>query len=241
MSKSEAYEFPEAQAALVPVADEKDPTKRLALTVVTEARSVAVFDQTTLTRANEALKAIKEARRNFDKEFDDGIARWYAGHRAAVADKKKWTDPLDEAERILKPKIATYLKAEDDKRREAERASERARQEAAKEADDTADVAHELIKAGRPDEAEQVVEMQAERIERIQAAAPIVPEKVVASGSSLTKRWTWDRATFDMALIPREFLKLDEAKITRHVQNMKWDAKIPGIRIYAVDDVTTRI
>lgn len=236
-------DFPDPGMALaVPAPEEKDPAKRLALAIVSKARLVAVFDQASLEEANGDLRLIKQARKKFDDEFDPGIARWNAGHKAAVADKKKWTDPLDEAEKnYYKPKIAAYLRAEDDKRREAERAAERARAEAAKEADDTADVAHELIKQGKADEAKELVEMQADRIEKIQATAPIVPEKPVANGSSLTKRWTWDRASVDMSLVPREFLKVDEAKVTRYVQNMKWDAKIAGIRIYAVDDVTTRI
>ena len=123
---NDKYDFPDADAPLtakdqalaILAQEEKDPAKRLALVIVSRARLVAVFDQASLDEANGTLRSIKEARRKFDDEFDPGIARWNAGHKAAVADKKKWTDPLDDAEKnYYKPKIAAYLRAEDDKRR----------------------------------------------------------------------------------------------------------------------------
>ena len=46
-------------------------------------------------------------------------------HKSLLAEKKKFTSPLEEAEKIVKRSIAGYLAEEDRKRREAE--SERAR------------------------------------------------------------------------------------------------------------------
>lgn len=221
--------------------EDSTPEKVQALALVDEIGTLAVVDQPTLTRANDILVNIKILHRKFDEEFDGGIGKAFALHRSLVAQKKKWTDPLDAAERVIKPRIAGFLAAEDAKRLQAAREAQLAREAAAKEAEDAADVAHDLIQTGNLDEAEQVLEMQAERIEAIQAAAPAVPEKPVALGTSLVRRWTWDRDVKDLSLVPYAFLKLDEAKITRYVQNMKWDAKIPGIRIYAEDDVATRV
>ena len=114
-----------------------------------------------------------------------------------------------------------------------------ASQAAAKEAEDAADVAHSLIKEGKLDEAEQVVDMQAERIEAIQAAAPPVPAKPVAPGASLRDVWEWE--VEDEAIIPRQYLKIDDIKINGYVRAMKDQGRIPGVRIYKTVTVASRV
>lgn len=49
-------------------------------------------------------------------------------------------------------------------------------------------------------------------------------------GAGATKRWTWDRVNYNMSIMPREYLKLDEAAVTKAVQ--QGARVIPGIRIF---------
>lgn len=222
---------------------EKEPTEALA--VLVKVKAIAVIDQASLTIVNEYLREAKAWLKKCDEEFDEGIAEANVHHKNLVAQKNKWTAPAKEVEAVAKPKIRDYLVEQDRIRLDAERAVQRAKEVAAKEAQDAADVAIDLIKEGKAQEADEVIEMVSAKIMDIQADAPFVPSKPVAKGTSLVKRWTWDRDNIDinkMAADPeaRKFLKVDEAKVTRHVQNFKWDARIEGIHIYSVDDVASR-
>ena len=211
-----------------------------ALAVIKEEMgALAVIDQPSLTRANDLLINIKGLRRRFDEEFDHGIKEAFTHHRTLVAQKKKWTDPLDEAERAIKPKITAYLVEQDRVRLEAERAAERSRLQAKKEAEDASDIAAALIKDGKAAEAEQIVDLALEKVQEIEAETPFVPDKPIANGTML--RETWDFEVEDELLVPREFLTPDAKKIRGYVTAMKRDGKIPGIRIFSVKSVASRI
>lgn len=214
-----------------------------ALAVIKEEMgSLVIVDQPSLTHANDLLLNIKALRRKFDEEFEPGIKEAFAHHRTLVDQKKKWTDPLDEAERAIKPKIAAYLVEQDRIRLEAERAAERSRLQAQKEAEDASDIAASLIKEGKAVEAEQIVELAQEKVQEIESDTPFVPEKPVAKGTML--RETWDFEIEDEALLKKEapeFTMPDVVRIRKHVQNMKRDAKIPGVRIFSTKSVATRI
>jgi len=211
-----------------------------AVSMLEKARAIEVKDQESLSVMNELLLRATAWLKRCDEEFGPGIKDAHDLHKRLVAKKKEWEAPAIEAREIARPKVARYLAEEDERRRQIEREAELKRQMAKKEAEDASDVAHELIHEGRLDEAEEIFDTQAERIEAIQAAVPAIPEKPKAPGTSLVRRWSWDRSRVNMELVPREFLRLDEEKITRYVQTMKWDAKIPGIRIMEVADVSTR-
>jgi vacuolar-type H+-ATPase subunit H len=210
-----------------------------ALAIITEkVQALVVVDQNSLTVAHDLLLSIKSLRCRFDEEFDKGITEAYAHHKTLVAQKKKWTAPLDEYERLIKPRITAYLVEQDNIRLEAERAAERTRLAVEKEAEDAADVATELIKEGKAGEAEEIIDMAHEKIRDIQADTPFVPEKPAAPGVSL--RETWDFEITDTALIPRTFLIPDLTMIRRYGQNMKHQANIPGIQFFAVKSIATR-
>jgi hypothetical protein len=209
-----------------------------ALTVIRAGTSIEVRDQVSLTAANGLLLDVKALRRKFDEEFDPGISGAFKQHRLLVAQKKKWTDPLDEAERIIKPRITAYLVEQDNIRLEAERVAERARLQIEKEAQDASDAATSLINAGKAAEAESVIDEAYVKIRDINADTPFVPDKPSAPGVSM--RETWDYEITDAALIPRTFLVPDLTMIRRYGQNMKHQANIPGIRFFAVKSIAAR-
>lgn len=75
------------------------------------------------------------------------------------------------------------------------------------------------------------------------AAAP-TPK---VEGISSTEHWTWQLAGNNdeeraaaFAAVPREFLCLDEKKLTQYAQMMKGVGNIPGIRIFRADFATVR-
>lgn len=202
-----------------------------ALAVIERGCLVPVTDQASLTAANVLLRDIKALRRRFDEEFDKGIKQAFEHHRHLVAQKKKWTDPLDAAERALKPKISAFLAEEDRKRLEAERAAFQADRKVRMEADKSADAVHDLISEGRVDEADKVMTEALAKIEKIKAAAPAVPPPPVAEGIVLREVWNFEVENFD--LVPRKFLKVDEVKLRGYVVAMKHQAEIPGVRVWS--------
>jgi len=218
---------------------ERDSAKLTALALVSQARDLIVVNQETLTIANDRLIAIKTLRRNFDNEFNPGISRAHELHKSLVAQKKKWTDKLDEAEQELKPKITAYIVERDRIRLEAERTAERARLQVEKEAQDAADLATSLIKNGKAAEADDIIDSAYAKVREIQADTPFVPDKPIANGISV--RETWDFEIMDATIIPRTFLIPDLTMIRRYGQNMKHQATVPGIRFFSVKSIASRI
>jgi len=104
----------------------------------------------------------------------------------------------------------------------------------------------------------------AEEVEHIKALAPkqevkepeaapaplpelTVPKPVVqpdftvktANGTAYTqKRWTFDENTVDLALVPREYLKLNEVALNKAIA--AGTREVPGVRIYEAETLVTR-
>ncbi len=221
----------------LPVASEQ--TNLAVTTMAAKCSGILITNQDDLTEANSLLKGIKGLRLQVDKEFDPGIQEAFAHHRTLVAQKRKWTDPLDQAEKALKPKITSYLLEQDRLAQEAARRDREARDKMQQVADKASDVAYDKIKAGDLDEADEVVAEAQTKIDQIQAARPAPIVRPVATGTSLRQIWRWE--IVDAALIPREYLKVDEQALNTIARGLKDQAKVPGVRFYAEATVATRI
>jgi hypothetical protein len=77
--------------------------------------------------ARNGIREIKRRRSIIDEHCDAGIKQAHSLHKQLVADKKKFTDELDDAERIIKGKIGAFQIEEE---RQAKEAAEKARAEA---------------------------------------------------------------------------------------------------------------
>lgn len=135
---------------------------------------------------------------------------------------KSWTDPLAEAEKILKNRAATYQHQIELERRKQE---ERARQE------------HEALQQKLQAEAKEA------GVEAPEMAppAPVIPEQKVyrsESGASLHTRKRWVAELEDPDLIPREYCSPDQKKLDQAVKMGVRD--IPGVRIYEKIDGVLR-
>jgi hypothetical protein len=219
--------------------DEQAAVKLAALSLVVRARELEVVDQTSLTEATERLLHIKDIRRRLDAEFDPGIQRAHALHKALVAQKKKWTGTLDEAEAELRPKVAHYLEVEDRRRLEAEREAQLAKERAAREAENSVDKAHQMLQDGLLDEAAAVRSGVADKAaSAISAAEAAIPPKPVAPGTYLRDEWNFEIENEE--LIPRAFLIPNEKRIRNFIAAMKEQAVIPGVRIFRKKNISVR-
>jgi hypothetical protein len=228
-----SMEFPEEQS-IVRVTEEH----RQALAVPDRARALVVVGQESLDIANAFLKDIKRLASKISESFDPQITQAHNLHRSLLTEKKKFTDPLEQAERIIKPKIADYLAEEDRKHLEASRAKARAEREAERIADEATDKAYELDRKGQESKADAVIDKAYGKVGEILASAPVVPEPPRKEGLSI--REDWKAEIVNAALVPREYLIPDEVKIGRVVRAMKGQIEIPGIRIFSVKIVSSR-
>jgi hypothetical protein len=218
----EESEFPE-EPEVVEIPSVGIIKKEDALTAPQYAKTLTVTDQPTLDVANGFLKNIKAIGSAVADSFDPQIKKAHELHASLLAEKKKFTAPLEDAEKIIKRTIAGYLDEQDRQRREAE--AERARIEAEAKGD--------FAKAEAI--AQEAVNVMEAKID----AAPAIPDAPQAAGLSLTENWKF--RIIDKSLIPLEYMVPDEVKIGRVVRALKSEAKIPGVSVYSEKSVSSRI
>ena len=126
------YEYPGdtavVQVSWRSIAPQSDPAVEIENAVAprpAEARAIKVIDQATLDAVGERLAANKALQKEADRIFDPVIATGLAAHRAAIAAKRKVTDPLTQEETILKGAAQGYIL---EQRRIADEAEHKARE-----------------------------------------------------------------------------------------------------------------
>jgi len=96
--------------------------KKEAATVLRQAQALEIKDNPTCERAGGMLNRIKELRAMIAEWIDPVIRKAHEAHLEAVKAKRQKEAPLIEIERIIKPKIAGYLKLQEE--REAKQQAE---------------------------------------------------------------------------------------------------------------------
>lgn len=209
------------QLAFIPEAKEVDQRAIEALYI---ANDIAIRDAETYQTACDFLKTLKTIEAEINSTFDEPIRRAYEAHKAIVAAKKKHFEPIEQAERIVKPKISAYLAEEERKRREEER---RLQEEARKKAEEEALAqAAELEAEGDTEGAEALISEPV-------VAPPVVLPKATPKVSGIATREVWLYKITDANKIPRQYLKIDEQKIGQIVRAMKGQTSIPGVQVYS--------
>lgn len=172
---------------------------------------VAITNDDEFRGAGEFLLKIKEARKRIEGVFGEVVKTAYAAWKAATSKRKEFEAPLDEAEKVVRALLGGY---QDRKAREQMAAAEAsallAEQAGALEVRGDVSGAGELM---------------------ARANAPL-PEPPKVEGLSFREDWTYE--VVDAAAIPREFLAPDEAKIGRYIRAMRSEARILGVRIWAI-------
>lgn len=182
-------------------------------------------------------KFIKRAKPAFDEVCDNAHKTW----KSACGLRSLFFDSLDAFNERARRLLGDYKAKQDRIRREEERRlAEEERQRELKRLQAEAKL---LEKQGQKEMAAAV------RATEVHAPAVSLPSAVPQEqGLSFTTLWKWriagctdvnggrkdkDARKRAAALVPREFLDLDDASITSRVTSMKSLAKIPGIEVYS--------
>jgi hypothetical protein len=102
--------------------------------IVEQAKGTVIETAAQYEAAGGLLTSIKALRGRIAESCDPVIDAAHKAHKAACAQKRDLEAPLVEAEGILKPRIATYLDAEERRRREEEARLQAEAQKAAEDA-----------------------------------------------------------------------------------------------------------
>jgi len=184
-----------------------------------------IEDNEQFLAACEISKSISQLRKAVDETFNPIIAAANKTHKEALDQKKKFSLPLELGQREIDFKINTYRQRQEQKRREEER---QLQEQARKDAEERAlHEAEELARQGEHEHAQAVIE------EAIAAPAPVVsiaPSVPKVQGIAARPVWRWK--IVDETKIPREYLTVDEIKISGVVRALKNKANIPGIQVY---------
>ena len=204
--------------------------------VVQSAMNTKVVDVTTQIQASELLLAVAKMRKEVADTFGPMKEAAYRAHRTVCEQEKKHDGPLEQAEKALKAQIGAFVDAQKRLAREAEEAArKRAQEEAACKAREEAerraiDDAIALEASGDAEGAEAVLANPAPVPSRYVAPAPVAP--AVAHISGVTTREEWDFRIVNEALIPREYLVVNEAAIRSVVKSTKGRATIGGVEVF---------
>lgn len=195
-----------------------------ALTYPQQARQITITNNEDYQRAANFLLSIKATRKKINESFDPIIAKAHAAHKEAVAQKKKVDEPLELAERMVKPLMAAYDTQQEQLRREEEN---RLREQAKKQEEERMlREAESLEKQGQYEAASEVI---AQPI----YVPPVVVAKTVPKISGVVFREIWKFRIIDASKLPREYLIPDEVKIGQVVRALKSSTNIAGVEAYA--------
>lgn len=196
------------------------------------ARALAVTTPETYSLAAEMLLGIKALRRKIADTFDPHIKRAYDVHRGLTREKADAEAPLTETERIVKDKLASYDQEQERQQRERQRQADAlARQH---EEDERLERAAAMELAGK---AHGDTELVAEAEALIAEPAPMVVAAPVAKATpkvaGISYRDAWKFRIVNEAVIPRQYLSVNESAIRSVVNGLKDKANIPGVEVYS--------
>lgn len=194
-----------------------------AQTAMEAARALVVSTTADFKAADGFCVTLKGIEKQIDDTFDHLIEGAHKQHKALVAEKKKHSEPIIEARKIAKQKMAAYQEAEEQARRAEEarlREIERKRAE-----DEALRQAAEAENSGDMATAEAIIQAPVE-------VAPVVLPKAVPKAATTIRKAYKFRVT-NAALIPREYLTPDLTKIGGVVRATQGTVAIPGIEIYS--------
>jgi hypothetical protein len=166
------------------VAREKPELATKSSSLLVTANAIQIQTDEHYMLADDFLGNIKALQKEIDAGYNEIIAGAYANHKLAVATKKRYSDPVDEAEKVVKRKMGDYQA-----QREAEARREQVAAEAvARKAADDAQLAQAVaLEAAGHKEAAQAV------LSAPPAPAAILPMAVgvpVLEGTSFRKLYS---------------------------------------------------
>ena len=210
-----------------------------ALTELERARALVITTDEAYQEAGSFLRGLKALQKEIDETFDGAIKAAHLAHKAVVAAKAKHTEPIVEAERICKGKVAQY-QIEAQARAEAERVRLEAEAKAKAEA--------QALAAAVAAEASGDKELAEAIISEPVTTAPVkAPAPVKAQGVSVRDKHcaeVTDLGALSAAIAagkaPITLVAVDETALRRYAEATRGAMTVPGVRFFKTQVTTVR-
>ncbi len=185
-----------------------------------------VTDDATAERATDLGKGLAALARKLDETRKEYTRPLDALKKKIMGNFDAPMAALMRAANSVRSKLLVYMQAQEHIRREAARREQER-------------LIAEAIKAATPAEQERQLEM-AVAVETVAASAKAeVTRGNYGASASLRREWTFD--VVDLALVPREWLVLDEARLRLAVRRKDDPVRdVPGLRIYQQESLAIR-
>ena len=231
---------------LVKPAKGADDAKEMAVTalqdvapILEHARNFEVVDDGTYDVAMEGVVRCSSARNRVETIFGEARDLANKAHKAITGAIKSLTDPLKQAEKLYGGKAYAWQKQEEDRLA----AEERVRQETEKkkEEDKKVVVAEFLDMGGAHEDADRVLE-EPVLVKPREVVGPAKP-----AGTSTRENMQWECTDLKKLVdavhagdAPLTALTTDDKVVTKLVKALKFETRLPGIRVWDAGTVAVR-
>ena len=202
-----------------------------ALSIIDQAKSVKVVDSESYTNAAIIWKQVCAMIEEVNKGFDGNIKRWHEGHKAAIADKAVYFDPLNGFKKSIKIDMEKW---DAEQARKAKEEEDRLTAIAKKEAEER-QIADALAAAesGDIEESEMILN------EPTPAPQVIVKKDVPKISGGPVFREMWSAECFDIVALckaiaegkaSKELVMPNGPALNKLATALKSTLNIPGVR-----------
>lgn len=186
------------------------------------AEAVVVKNQEQYTVAGEHLRSVKSVHAHVNELFDPQIKKSHEAHRAAVALKNKFLDPLKNAEGQIKRVMLQFVEDQNARAREEQGRLQRVADERARREREALERRAEKAKT----------ETKTEELEQ-RAAAVVAPqvhvEREQPKATGISTRSTWRAVVMNKALVPEQYKFVDISALNKLGNSTKGKAQVPGV------------
>ena len=193
--------------------------------ITSDVESLVIKTPVSYSRADDFLIMVKDHKTQVNEAFDPIIQKAHESHVEALKQKKKFWEPLDNAEKTLKIKMKVY---QDEQTQLHEAELSRLKREAEKEQEER--MLAKAIKLEEQGMTPETVTAMLNFKQPVVVDTSAVPE--VPQFDKRVFKKSWKFKIINPNLIPRQYLCPDLTKIGQYVRTMKVDAKIEGVEIW---------
>ena len=218
-------------AMIVTVPEEKqEEIKKL----LNWASQITVTNETIREQAMEVARGAKKQKKWFKDLFDPNISKANKLHKSLVAQKRQFTDLLDNIEDKLKSAIGVY-----DRKQKAIQEAEQRRLQAAEEAKRRKEE-ERLRKEADKIKTPEIKQARLEEAEEVKATIPVIPPPAPQKRKGESTRITWKARVTDKNLVPREYMFVDVKVLNALARATKGSIKVAGVVFYEDSSLAIR-
>lgn len=197
------------------------------------SKSVVITNADERNAAIETLQSVKSRRQQIVEFFADSKSKAHAAWKSIVASEKSFTDRLDAVESSIKKAVLGFDA-------EAERLRRAEQQRLQAEADALAKKERERLER----EAAKLKTPELKERRLATAAAVVAPVVQLAPASFSTQdastRKTWKARVINTALVPREFMMVNESALAAFAKSTKGTTAVAGVEFYEESNLAIR-